>query len=82
MLANSSRISDRVRRVLRTPAENVRAALDRSVRDLGQQRDEMHKLRGESHVAIRYFENLLGTNTKVWDTVKDIDLEAPHSTIE
>lgn len=64
VLANSSRIADRVRRLLRIPAENVRAALDRFVEDLGQRRDEMDTLRGESHVAIRYFEDLLEANTK------------------
>ena len=44
---NLARIADGVRRVLRLPAEDVRATLDRSVRNLDMRREEMTKLRNE-----------------------------------
>ncbi len=75
--ADSIRIADRVRKVLRLPAEDVRRTLDRTVRDLGLRREEMNKMRHQSNVALRYFENLVRMSTAEEDAVRAIDLEAP-----
>ncbi|EFY85951.1 GTPase FZO1 [Metarhizium acridum CQMa 102] len=77
--ANSARITDRVRRVLRIPAEDVRAALNSSVRDLEQRRDDMDKLRDKSHAALKCFGNIVWASAAEENTVKEINLEAPPS---
>ncbi|OAA37216.1 GTPase FZO1 [Metarhizium rileyi] len=78
--SNSLRISNRVRRVLQTPAESVRTMLDWSVRNLEQRRDAMEKLHGESHAALGYFGNIVRTSTAEEKTVEEINLETPPST--
>ena len=79
---NSARIADRVRRVLRVPADDARQMLDRSVRDLGQRREEMIKLDDESNAALRYFRNLVRIGTNEEDAVKAMNLEAPPQALE
>ncbi|KAK2055564.1 P-loop containing nucleoside triphosphate hydrolase protein [Colletotrichum caudatum] len=72
---NSARITDSVRRVLRVPAENMRVALDRSVRDLEHQRDQMNKLCDDSHFALKYFGNLVLASAAEAQIVEGIRLE-------
>jgi len=68
--------------VLRVPADDARQMLDRSVRDLGQRREEMIKLDDESNAALRYFRNLVRIGTNEEDAVKAMNLEAPPQALE
>lgn len=74
---NSSRISSAVRTVLRLPADNLRVGLDRSLKDLGERRDETVKVKGESERAIRYFRNLAGETERHRSMVEGVDLDTP-----
>ncbi|KAH7176293.1 hypothetical protein EDB81DRAFT_875112 [Dactylonectria macrodidyma] len=74
--ANSARITNRVRRVLRIPAEDVRAALEQSFRDLEQRREYLDMFRDQSQAALRYFGNIVPAITAE-KTVKEISPKAP-----
>ncbi|KAH7309049.1 GTPase FZO1 [Stachybotrys elegans] len=80
--ANSARIADRVRSVLRIPANDVRTMLDRSIRDLEQRRDDSTKVREKSHAALKYFGNIVRASTAEGNAVRDISLDAPPGTPE
>lgn len=66
-----------MRKVLRTPANNLRVGLQRSVEQLGSKREDTRKIRGESEVARKYFGNLVIQSREVRDTVDAVDLEGP-----
>lgn len=72
---NASRISTETRKVLRYPAENLHAGLQRSVRELGQKREERVKVKRESEVARKYFGNLVRETGEGRGRVEDVDLE-------
>ncbi|KAI0014794.1 putative mitochondrial fission protein [Xylariomycetidae sp. FL0641] len=74
--ANSTRIATSVRKVLRFPADNLREGLARSVEQLGSQRDETMKVRGESEVALKYFGNLVRNSAHQRTLVEEVDLDA------
>ncbi|KAI9158951.1 transmembrane GTPase Fzo1 [Paramyrothecium foliicola] len=75
--ANSSRISSSVRKVLAMPAETLRVGLDRSVKDLGERRDETIKVKAESERAARYFRTLANESAAQRTTVEAVDLDSP-----
>lgn len=72
---NSLRISSEVRKVLRYPAENLRAGLQKSVVQLAEKRAETLKVKGESEVARKYFGNLVRESAEGKRGVEDVDLE-------
>ncbi|CAF9904194.1 MAG: mitofusin [Heterodermia speciosa] len=72
---NSLRISSEVRKILRFPAENLRAGLEKSVVQLAQQRAETLKVKSESEVARKYFGNLVRESAEGRRSVEDVDLE-------
>lgn len=74
--ANSARISNSVRKVLRYPADNLRVGLTRSLEQLSARRDETIKTRGESEVALKYFGNLVRQSAEQRRIVEEVDLEA------
>ncbi|POR37620.1 Transmembrane GTPase fzo1 [Tolypocladium paradoxum] len=75
--SNSARISSAVRKVLRFPADNLRVALDQSVKDLGNRRDETAKVKGESERASKFFRELVGQSEMQLSMVEAVDLDAP-----
>lgn len=77
--ANSTRIAESVRKVLRFPADSLHIALDRSVKQLGLRRNEIVKVHDESCVALKYFGNLVRNSVQQRSTVEHIDLEVPPS---
>ena len=76
---NSLRISSEVRKILRYPAENLRAGLEKSVTQLRQKRAETMKVKGESEVARKYFSNLVRESAERRRGVEDVDLEGGPS---
>ncbi|KAG6097075.1 hypothetical protein E4U31_005213 [Claviceps sp. LM219 group G6] len=75
--ANSSRISSSVRKVLRIPADNLRAGLEHSVKELGNKRDEAEKVKLESEEASKFFHELVGRSQVQRSMVEAVDLDAP-----
>jgi mitofusin len=75
--SNSDRISSSVRKILRTPANNLRVGLQRSVEQLGSKREDTRKVRAESDVARKYFGNLIIQSREIRATVDAVDLEGP-----
>ncbi|PNY28569.1 Transmembrane GTPase fzo1 [Tolypocladium capitatum] len=75
--SNSTRISSAVRKVLRFPADNLRVALDQSVKDLGNRRDETVKVKGESERADKFFRELVSESEVQRSMVEAVDLDAP-----
>ncbi|KAJ2899829.1 Mitofusin FZO1 [Zalerion maritima] len=75
--ANSTRVSNSVRKVLRIPGENLRTGLARCVEQLSTKREETMKLRTESDVAHKYFSNLVRKGREQRSGLDAIDLEAP-----
>lgn len=73
--ANATRVSSSVRKVLRFPADNLRLTLDRSVKELGERREDTLRVRGESEVALKYFGNLVRESAGQRDVVGEMDLE-------
>ncbi|KAI2621846.1 transmembrane GTPase fzo1 [Xylaria nigripes] len=74
--ANSARIANSVRKVLRFPADNLRVGLTRTVEKLGSRRDETLKTRTENEVALKYFGNLVRNSAHQRTLVSDVDLDA------
>ncbi|KAI1075340.1 hypothetical protein F5B20DRAFT_384608 [Whalleya microplaca] len=74
--ANGTRIAGSVRKVLRIPADGLRAGLARSVEQLGSRREETLKVRGESEVAMKFFGNLVRESAHQRVLVEDVDLDA------
>ncbi len=74
---NSTRIASETRKILRFPAENLRTGLQQSVKELGEKREERHKVKRESEVARRYFGNLVRDSAEGRGRVEDVDLEGP-----
>ncbi|KAI0389471.1 hypothetical protein F5Y17DRAFT_469649 [Xylariaceae sp. FL0594] len=74
--ANSTRIANSARKVLRFPADNLRVCLARSAEQLGARRDETLKTRAESEVAFKYFSNLVRNSAHQRTIVADVDLDA------
>lgn len=77
--SNSLRISSEIRKVLKIPAEELRAGLQRSVVQLSERRAETLKVKGESEVARRYFSNLVRESAEGKRGVEDVDLEGGSS---
>ncbi|KAF4511690.1 hypothetical protein G6O67_003463 [Ophiocordyceps sinensis] len=75
--SNSTRISSSVRKILRIPADNLRSALEQSVKDLGSRLDETAKVKGESDKAAEYFRTLVSESEMQRSMVEDVDLDAP-----
>lgn len=75
--SNSDRIASSVRKVLRTPANNLRVGLQRSVEQLGAKREDTRKIRAESEVARKYFGNLVVQSRDIRTVVDAVDLEGP-----
>lgn len=74
--SNSARISSAVRKVLRFPADNLRVALDQSVKDLGNRREETVKVKGESERAGKFFRELVRMSEVQRTMVEAVDLDA------
>lgn len=74
---NSARISSEVRKILRYPAEDLRTGLQKSVRQLGEKREERIKVKKESEVARKYFGNLVRESADGRRRCEDVDLEGP-----
>ncbi len=74
---NSTRIASETRKILRFPAENLRTGLQQSVKELGEKREERHKVKRESEVARKYFGNLVRDSAEGRGRVEDVDLEGP-----
>ncbi|KAG5792057.1 hypothetical protein H9Q69_008905 [Fusarium xylarioides] len=74
--ANATRISGSVRKVLRIPSNNIRADLDRAVKDVGERRDESLRVKAQSSVALTYFRNLVQDSAKQKTAVEGLELEA------
>ncbi|KAG6027811.1 hypothetical protein E4U41_000832 [Claviceps citrina] len=77
--ANSSRISSLVRKVLRIPADSLRAGLEQSVKELGNERDEAAKVKRDSEEAAKFFHELVGRSQVQRSRVEAVDLDAPPS---
>ncbi|KAE9969776.1 hypothetical protein BLS_007173 [Venturia inaequalis] len=75
--SNASRISSEVRRALKFPAENLRVGLKRNVEDLQEKKQKTDKLKHESHVAQKYFVNLVTKTGEIKRRVENVDLETP-----
>ncbi|MCJ1388154.1 mitofusin [Xylographa bjoerkii] len=72
---NAQRISSEVARVLRFPADQLRAGLERSVQSIQQQRADTVKVKRESEVARKYFGNLVRESADGRRGVEAVDLE-------
>lgn len=48
-----------------------------NVRKLGEQREDQHRIKGESEVARKYFGNLVRESHDGKTRVEDVDLEGP-----
>ncbi|MCJ1377061.1 mitofusin [Xylographa soralifera] len=72
---NAQRISTEVARVLRFPADQLRAGLERSVQSIQQQRADTVKVKRESEVARKYFGNLVRESGEGRRGVEAVDLE-------
>lgn len=75
--ANSSRISNEVRRALKYPADQLREGLQRNFEKLQDERKEKIRVRGESEVARKYFGNLVRESGDIRSRVERVDLEGP-----
>lgn len=74
--SNSTRISGTVRKVLQFPSNTLRGGLQRSVEQLGTRRDEVLKVRKESHDALKYFTNLVQRSAHQRRQIETVDLDA------
>lgn len=79
---NSSRISSAVRKVLRFPADNLRVALDHSVKDLNNRRDETVEAKEESERANKFFRELVSRSQVQRSMVEVVDLDAHPPTLD
>lgn len=77
--ANSLRLSNEVRKVLRYPAEQLRRNMHRSLDRLGTRKHETSKIKTESDVARKYFGNLVRDSADLRRAVEDVDLDGPAS---
>lgn len=75
--SNASRISAEVRRVLRYPAQQLAVGLQRGVEELQQKKDDVNKIKRESHLANKYFSNLVKEAGEGRRRVEAVDLEGP-----
>ena len=79
--ANSDRISQQCRKVLKFPAEDLRAAFQRGIEKQGKAVKERKQIQRESEVAEKYFGNLLRNAKQQRSAVGSVDLE-PHMILE
>lgn len=79
--ANSDRISQQCRKVLKFPAEDLRAAFQRGIEKQGKAVKERKQTQRESEVADKYFGNLLRNAKQQRAAVSSVDLE-PHMVLE
>ena len=79
MHANSLRLSNEVRKVLRYPADQLRRNMHRSLDRLGTRKHETSKIKTESDVARKYFGNLVRDSADLRRAVEDVDLDGPAS---
>ena len=73
--SNATRIASEVRKVLTYPAHELRNSLQRSVEQLGKQKEERTKTMRESQVARKYFGNLVRESEEGRGRVEAVDLE-------
>lgn len=71
------RISSSMRKVLRIPADNLRAGLEQSVKDLGSRLDETTRVKNESDAAAKIFRTLVSESEAQRSMVEAVDLDAP-----
>jgi mitofusin 2 len=63
--------------VLRYPAQQLAVGLQRGVEDLQQKKEDVGKIKRESHVANKYFTNLVREAGEGRRRVEAVDLEGP-----
>ncbi|WEW61120.1 mitofusin [Emydomyces testavorans] len=73
--SNAVRISTEVGRVLRMPATRLQTALQLAAEDLAKRKDEVGKVKHESEIARKYFDNLFRESNENKRAVEVIDLE-------
>lgn len=78
--ANATRISGSVRKVLRVPCNNMRVDLGRTLKDVGERRDENLRAKAESSMALSHLRNLVQDSAKQKTAIEGLELEAHSQT--
>lgn len=71
-----------MRKILRFPAENLRSALDKSAKDLGNRHDEAVKLRSDSERAATFFHELVTRSQTERTRIEGVELESPPARMD
>jgi mitofusin 2 len=66
-----------VRRTLRYPAQQLAVGLQRGVEELQQKKEDVSRIKRESHVVRKFFGNLVRESAEGRRRVEAVDLEGP-----